>query len=211
MCPLWATPHHPSSELIIPHLKYFRRALKLVFLPLLSLFSSSYPQLPGYLLKPVPALLRPVRISSHYPIFPASPTNRPGPSTPIFQRDWNAFSALLGLYSCCFFYHVFWKVQFKCHHLNLQIRWSFPVASLALGPYYKYATSLCWVSISFMDNAVLLHGKYLPEHKETVQTYIQKCASNWSWKQTTSFVNIVISISCSYRLWSHLLRIPKTL
>lgn len=100
MCSLWATPYHLSSGIIIPPLNYFRRPLKLVFLPLLSLFNLSYAELTGCLLKQVPAPLRPVRISSHHLCFQLPLTNSPSPSTPILQWDWNALSALLSLHSC---------------------------------------------------------------------------------------------------------------
>ena len=92
MCPLWAMPLPPE----------FRGVLKLVFLSLLSLFSLSYTQLPGCLLKHIPALLRPLRILSYHPVLPTSILSL-SPSTPILQGDQNAFSALLGLNSCCFF------------------------------------------------------------------------------------------------------------
>lgn len=80
--------------------------------------------------------------------------------------------------------HLSQKVQFKCHHLNLQMRWSLPVAAPALGSDYKYGTSMCWVSISPMDDAVFQHGKNPLEHKKLPRPIFQQCAPNWSLKQT---------------------------
>lgn len=94
---------HPNQGLLFPHQKYSRRTLGLVFPPLLFLFNLSYSQLPSYLPKQAAALLRLLKMSSYHPLsslIPNSPTPRPHLLIP--QHHWNAFSALPGLYLCCF-------------------------------------------------------------------------------------------------------------
>lgn len=124
---MWAVPLPPEFA---PHLKYFRRASQLALPPPVSLLNPSLTQnefLP---------YLGPLKNSADHSVFPAM--------HPTLTRDKNTFSDLPRLCSLMLLYlhwgdsyHLSCKVQFKCHHLNLQIRWSFPVASLVLSPYYN--------------------------------------------------------------------------
>lgn len=171
---------------VISHLKHFREVLKLVFLPLLFLFNLSYTQLPGCLPKQVPALLRPLRISSHHPVCPASPNQQPQSlnADTLVWPEWifcppGSLLMLLPLRwgdSYC----LSWRVQFKCHYLNLQMRWLssswFPITSMAWVCVGCLFPLLVMLSCSMVR--IYLSVKKLPS------PIIHKCAPNRSLKQT---------------------------